>query len=1157
MRLVVVVVRDLVTARVAEVLGAESGRGTETLAVAGSWRQSGGMPADLLDRVMTRLAAPETAATPRLREVVLAGINDADAAAVIAATGVRLRCHPGHVVVDDGPGTGAAAAGFADAPQRPVSLLEQFGGHDRDQIPVLDRLIIANDLGGMAGLISALEAMVCRKAAASAATCEALSQLVGVDISPCDRVDWGAVSRRLPAEAWNLPCPDAAAPPTDGAAQERGGEARPPTVLAGEVLMRIMLRIRAWDAVIAQEMRDHHERRGMAPVNAGAILSRICRAPAAKVDAWLRRVDRVAREPLRLRAFTPGADRVSGGERLILAEMPETDRDIAAEAILLGMWQTGGGRPDAETDLLILVTRRPETGDAADEAPAPRTIALEHYGARRNAGLMRDWFRPDLRAAWGTGRLHYYGGGGECLFFGAEDRTGTDAAALDALADRILANLLNGNRPVAGWRLSFSQILGLKRELTADDIQALCAATRDPNRPVHLQQATHEERIYLADQVRDIFAPAISAGQTGPADGCTALADALNHGHALISLMIDVGAGGRLNGQPTGPLSLRYVHNSRASARCAPVVGLRLHLAFRSVLILEVILGDRLNPDPSGEEHLSLAAQMQPWKAANEDVPQGWRALLTPPAGPVFTVADALDWAALGRFTHSGFAEAGLPDDPTPGHVAISLHGPSGMLGHMIRGHAVTPDDQRLTGWFGALIDIAFAALGWDRARLAPRLLTDDRAHVVHSLVTLGQMPDQAEAVERRLWLRGRLATVDRYYSGPAYDPGATRAEIAAAAYGRFDADGSWFAATSHSFVMWGSGWFARNVIHAVQMPTMYRRLFLITQIQAGVLMQFTAEVIRRLPQLVEGDADPVNDQRAQFRDLRRRLIRFNDGLWYGDVTTQVQGRELFELMRRQARLDAEYRLIDDKITRTESWLASLTEEAAAMIERRGARVQAVLFGLGLPVVIAIGLLGLKEFVAGSDAKGEAPIWDLLSGASAIAHLPVWAVAYIIGCGVSALLYRRELFGHPHPAEPTSAARPSWMVRHLDAACRRLPEGGLRRWLHRRIACYTAYVHPGRDPDRAALRNIGLGHVLVVLVSLATGFCTYTPPAAQKPPSEGRIPGGYGYPVEIQYKNRSASEGIMRPYEISMKPTENGVFRGHLTMGWKEGSLKP
>ncbi|MEN3161098.1 hypothetical protein WI697_03615 [Tistrella mobilis] len=80
MRLVVVVVRDLVTARVAEVLGAESGRGTETLAVAGSWRQSGGMPADLLDRVMTRLAAPETVATPRLRKVALAGIGDAAAA---------------------------------------------------------------------------------------------------------------------------------------------------------------------------------------------------------------------------------------------------------------------------------------------------------------------------------------------------------------------------------------------------------------------------------------------------------------------------------------------------------------------------------------------------------------------------------------------------------------------------------------------------------------------------------------------------------------------------------------------------------------------------------------------------------------------------------------------------------------------------------------------------------------------------------------------------------------------------------------------------------------------------------------------------------------------------------------------------------------------
>jgi hypothetical protein len=131
------------------------------------------------------------------------------------------------------------------------------------------------------------------------------------------------------------------------------------------------------------------------------------------------------------------------------------------------------------------------------------------------------------------------------------------------------------------------------------------------------------------------------------------------------------------------------------------------------------------------------------------------------------------------------------------------------------------------------------------------------------------------------------------------------------------------------------------------------------------------------------------------------------------------------------------------------------------------------------------------------------------------------------------------------------------MVRHLDAACRRLPEGGVRRWLHRRIACYTAYVHPGRDPDRAALRNIGLGHVLVVLVSLATGFCAYTPPARPKLPAEVPRPSGYAHPIEIQYKNRIASEGIMRPYEISIKPTENGVFRGYLTMGWKEGSLKP
>ena len=289
-----------------------------------------------------------------------------------------------------------------------------------------------------------------------------------------------------------------------------------------------------------------------------------------------------------------------------------------------------------------------------------------------------------------------------------------------------------------------------------------------------------------------------------------------------------------------------------------------------------------------------------------------WRRLLR--AGENrWTLGDILDFNAYARFTTSTF--------PGPTTVLLKC---GKEVARLTRGR--DPSRDWVTGWFKLLLEWVLKDFSVPDRRAEP--LYDERARVVASAVLVGSMPDLSAGRAALAPRLARLMVVDPGDAGWHADPNFAARELDEGRYSRFDRyeAGTAYGATSHSFIalMGGEGPFSK-LLHNTYMPTVYRRLFILILFYGINLGNYARDLT-----IVDIDEDP----HAYF-DLHERYSRFSNNLWFETVSTQIQGTELFQLMRRQSGVAAEFRQIEHEIETSSSIAARRTGKTTERFQRR------------------------------------------------------------------------------------------------------------------------------------------------------------------------------------------------------------------------------
>lgn len=587
--------------------------------------------------------------------------------------------------------------------------------------------------------------------------------------------------------------------------------------------------------------------------------------------------------------------RVADDPRLILLRVPEMHRECLADALYLWAHDQDPDRHPLDHPLEFLAVF------TTDSDAGPVCTGLMFSGTGRRLDLIRE-----IVAAPGEpwARLTRWAGGGrQGSFFFASDNLGGETKAVDALADRLLDELLTGNRPLVSWRSHFLQALRLEKGMVVEP---------PTSSPWKRDEASPEQQRYFLEHVRDLLVPGESANQQEDAD--LRLRSYVWKDPGL-GLWVRIPAG-----ETAGKLDVTV-----------PVRAVRVHLLLERLAVVEWECAGGL----CGYDTVNKIA----YKEANR--PGYWRQLLDlsshvckarPEDRAIASVAQLLDFNWAVRFCASPYI------NPADG-AAIALVDADGKVqGEALQlGGRVSKEDH--DGAFAALLEkIGSSGLPLGRSHV----VFDERARVVTGLAGVGGQPCTADGREAATVILARLATVDAYGTSHVYDADFARRELEAATYDRFAAWGTRYAITEQSFVMLAHGDFAARFILPRHLPGTYRRMMLIATFYAAALNGFaleTAELSRRRGGL----------QGGEFRELRQRFVRFANGLWFENVTSQLQGRELFARIRDAAPIAEEYAELKAKIDRTDELLDSIKADRWQTIG-----------GGGLILAVTTGFLGMN-----------------------------------------------------------------------------------------------------------------------------------------------------------------------------------------------------
>lgn len=595
---------------------------------------------------------------------------------------------------------------------------------------------------------------------------------------------------------------------------------------------------------------------------------------------------------------------------------------------------------------------------------------------------------------------------GQCLVYEAE-RTAPDAIgddgrdAFDRCADSLLDALLIGARPVPRWCTSFFIAF-------SDEGGRLRAAAEFPNRDCELEPVATktsgfhgiESRGYWLPEIQDLIIPPIGDRRSGPLpnfmsyelktleDGTFEVssgnyADPLVARLSALRVHFNPGRTFLLEWEVSGPAEYAFPESD------APEDGTKLRANAGLVGTNRVLWRHYLRRLDEDKDCWSLAMLAD------------------------FNAEARLSFHDYCRFSVNGEQMAQVTQ------LTARLKGrqPTRVSFDPVSGPRLT---RRGRFTVGAIIDLFLkSAFGESVGDVVQ--LTDNRARVLTSAILDGQAPTHELAQVAFDGLLAHISSVDPYGHGFPYSlPFAREDEFDKASYRRFWDRGARYMATDHSFVFVGFRYgysvhddgksfaarpqFAEEVIHSAHMKGPYARLyriFLAVEANLRAIAVRLAELERGLPAMRTTLSE---NQYARLLDLRHDLGTLSERIMRAEYSSQIQGRELSQLMRVQFGFDQSWSDLERRVRLVE-------EQWTHARDMKSATRQSALYMAGTLFATTLGFAALRPTPVidpappGNAAGPLAWLWtpvewiaEMLQGVMGAAALPT---AFAL-CSVSA-----------------------------------------------------------------------------------------------------------------------------------------------------------
>ena len=665
-----------------------------------------------------------------------------------------------------------------------------------------------------------------------------------------------------------------------------------------------------------------------------------------------------------------------GDPELVLARAPDRLRAVLADALWLVHLRGLGERAPAGCWFGREHGTRPLELVLLFEADDGHLTQLEYSGPGERQALLDELVDRLLGDGSDLGRLRLWAGGSQTVCFLGADPGEAGETELRALADRLVDLCLGGNRPLLKWRSSFLQVLRYEGEANAE---AARSGTFDD------EPAGEPERNYIVDYLAHFLTPTRDEQRQELHDGRIARDSLMVRSYACAGRPEDAGRLPRLRVEwPGGRLIERLL------------AGIKVHFLHGGLVILEWQFQDgwpgfdgksRLVDALLRRAHLLQAAREACISAFAPDPPAEPYPTLPPPtrySPGVDCMAELLDFNDAARQCYSSFWSPSL-------RKTISLIQPDGEVspaGSLEFGIGTQASARQPAFWFRDLVALALKPFELDPDKV--ELVLDERARVLTTAGLAGNRPDLEAAAPEQDVLFQRLATVEPFGPRHFYDPDFLAGEHARIAYRRFATSPTYpgssalHGITDQSLVLMGFGWFAANV-SIKHVACQYQRLFLTGLLYSSTFHELSHELGRLARQRIGLTRDlaaldkaidrarrrcrwawrkrrarskllrRIEHHGAEIGRIRERFTGFANGLWFDEVSTQIQGREMFRMMTAELGVRAQYDEITAEIERSD---ALEREDAARRAEQRrdeigvlgatfGTFVAAATFGVG------------------------------------------------------------------------------------------------------------------------------------------------------------------------------------------------------------------
>ncbi|MFM2043791.1 MAG: hypothetical protein RLY86_2367 [Pseudomonadota bacterium] len=647
-------------------------------------------------------------------------------------------------------------------------------------------------------------------------------------------------------------------------------------------------------------------------------------------------------------------------QALTLVLAPDCLKDVLGDALYLRHLYDGGGGVDDQGKVPPLRFLALFQGAEGETTPGtgsqqglggldfsgkpPRLSSLFLSGGAGDVRLMEDLVvhLQHVGATSELGRLSITAGGsGTTAFFGAAvGGTGSHKAVSD-LANLILDNVLGLNRPVWGWTTRMFVPVSYKWK---EGVGEHMIAAMEAGTSVEFFSPGAQERAYLLPHLREFLAP------EGPPTEAWSQ-DAL--GIRSYRLMVPTDA----------PPTLRITWRKGKRALAAVLREIIVHVCYNATLVMEWAFGGN-NPALDGDGPLwwgLLKSGDSPGGGAGE---------------AVHTYADLLDFNWAARNLYAPYESDVVTYDATltwPGETPSPLSFP----------YKIPCEPESPGGWFHRLAAKALQPMG-----LAPadvKLLLDERARVTTGVAFPGRRPELPGGYEADMNLFRRLMDVTDAGSSAPYAPHFHEVADEDLIYRRFESMGTLYGVDHHAVAGRFYGKFGRDNL-LPHMDTVYRRLWLVAQFYYAVFHHFSKQIARIAADRVALDVEQARFEAAPYKcprreaelrkrrrtlqndahDLRVRFLGFANALWFDQISSQMQGIDLFARMTRQLGVAVQYTEVRDELDRTDELEAAEQRDATEDAHRRVGEVAGIAGGTAVLVagLDATGVFGTVNAVS-------------------------------------------------------------------------------------------------------------------------------------------------------------------------------------------------